>query len=594
MNEFEPSPPVLDIINRVLDGTATESERAQFEQILAKNTQARDLYLRYANLHCTLRLMSGSFVPADENDVSVPKPPSSVPPIPSATSWSASVRWAIICASMAAVVLLAIWAFRVPDRTLDPIQPEIAKHNGDQKVERSRFTLRVVEVHGKLDVIGEDKIVRAAAQGDEISAGATLRSGENGTKAIVELAGERLHLGTDTSIQWMKDDAKPPQIFVAHGDVRVEKVALKTTPAFVLLTPHAEMRGDHGNTDVAVSAKSTRVAVNEGTVQLIRRFDQKRLDIVEGTWVYASADNDPMVPQRPERQAPEVALTVRADRVALAPDGKTMAIFTGAKLEIWDLETKARLRAFDPARKRVTGLSFNPNGDWLIVGDRAPFVQVWDWRNERLVRTLESPQPEELAFRPVFSPDGSKLYCSRHAGVYKGVCGWNTLDWKPLGIPTGKGKVKSFAPIPKTDLFAAGTGDGALILWNSVSDKQQDILRHSKASIQEICASADGRLLAHTGPEGTVVWDLSGRKVRWHFEGNGHLAFSLDGKLLAIASHGYLDFWNSETGQLLSTIRTENDQMQWLHFASDSQTIFALSGAKHRVVTWIIPSEPAF
>ena len=593
MNEFEPSP-VLDIINRVLDGAANESERYELQQILAKNLQARDLYLRFANLHCTLRLMSGSFVPTEKKDVSVPKIPSSVPRTPSAKSWSSSVHWGIICASIAAVMLLAIWAFRVPDRIPDPNQPEFAHRNGDQKkVERAGFTLRVVEVHGKLEVIGEDRIVRAAAQGDEVPPGATLRSGEDGTKAIVELAGERLHLGTDTSVRWMKDGAQPPQIFVAHGDVRLEKIALKATAAFVLLTPHAEMRGDHGNTDVAVSAKSTRVAVNEGTVQLIRRSDQKRLDIAEGTWVYANADNDPMVPQRPERQAPEVVLKVRADRVALR---RTARRWRYSPVRNWrsGISKQKSVSRFSILRKRVTGLSFNPNGDWLIVGDRAPFVQVWDWRNERLVRTLESPQPDELAYRPVFSPDGSKLYCSRHAGVFKGVCGWSTLDWQPLGVPTGKGKVKSFAPIPKTDLFAAGTGDGSLILWNSASEKQQEVLRHSKASIQGICASADGRLLAHTGPEGTVVWDLSERKVRWHFEGNGHLAFSLDGKLLAIASHGYLDFWNSETGQLLSTIRTENDQMQWLHFAPDGQTIFALSGARHRVVTWKIPSGTAF
>ncbi len=64
--------------------------------------------------------------------------------------------------------------------------------------------------------------------------------------------------------------------------------------------------------------------------------------------------------------------------------------------------------------------------------------------------------------------------------------------------------------------------------------------------------------------------------------------------MLAVASPGYLDFWNSETGQLLSTIRTENDQMQWLHFAPDRQTILALAGAKHRVVTWKVPPGPAY
>lgn len=573
-----------ELFNAVLDATATESDWDELNRILSEHAEAREMYARYVNLHCTLRLMSGAFVPQETAEIAKPR---FHPSGPALRRWKAFVSAAIL-ASLAAAVLLFVWVAR----RSEPVVPDLARR--DQPSERIDPSLRVVSLQGKLEVIGEDKVARAVHIGDEVPVGSTVRSGDEGTKAVVQISGERFHLGADTTIRLVKNDSEWPQIFVAHGDVRFEAAANAPTKPILVVTPHVEMRGDRGTADVAVGNKATRVAASEGTVQLVRRSDHKRLDVEEGTWVFAGDGSDPMVPQRPERQSAEIVLKVRVDRVALAADGATLALYTGEKIEIWDLPTRTHIRTLDPNRKRVTGLGFSPDAKWLVVGDRMPFVQIWDWRSERLVRELESPQADELAYRPVFSHDGSKLYCMARANYFMGVQGWSTADWKRLPVPSAKGRVKSFLPIPSTDAFAAGAGDGGVVLWNPISEKQVDLLRFGKAAVQGLAASSDGRWLAQTGTEGTVLWDLSKRSVRWNFEGSGYLAFNSDGTMLAIASAGYLDFWNTTTGNLVSTIRTENDQMQWLHFDVDGQSIYALSGAKHRIVAWKVPATSTY
>jgi WD40 repeat protein len=196
-------------------------------------------------------------------------------------------------------------------------------------------------------------------------------------------------------------------------------------------------------------------------------------------------------------------------QVALTPDGKTLAAYTGGKdltLRFVDTDTgKERLARRYP--EFVQAMALSPTGEFLALGPVDPVLRLLDTATggEVYQRRLT-----ENVTNLTFSPDGRTL---------AGGAGYGTLRfWE---VATGKeravwpdrdlrsGSTMAFSPDGR--MLALGDSDGTLRLCLAGTGKELRRLSGHRNGITCLAFSADGRTLASGSWDTTVlVWDVSG------------------------------------------------------------------------------------
>ncbi len=196
-------------------------------------------------------------------------------------------------------------------------------------------------------------------------------------------------------------------------------------------------------------------------------------------------------------------------------------------------------------RFEVTALAFSPDGKVVAVGTSIGQVKLYDARTGALLRLLDdraakladTKTPEnwkslERAMGSIasltFSPDGRQL----------ATCGGSFGDFSRVFDKSER-------------LDERSTGPGRLKIWDVKTETlKHDLVGHSHASA--LAFSPDTRLLASAGSwlsdaetgTGVVIWDAQTfKKLRIvSIEANGgtdSVAFSLDGKLMAMSSRHF-------------------------------------------------------
>ncbi|MGE5360669.1 MAG: protein kinase domain-containing protein [Bacteroidales bacterium] len=284
-------------------------------------------------------------------------------------------------------------------------------------------------------------------------------------------------------------------------------------------------------------------------------------------------------------------------KVAFSPDGATMAVgMEDGKVVLWDAISGDRLRVLSAHNSRVTALSFHPSQPLIASGSADMTVRVWDTRSGRLLRTFHDHQKRVTAI--AFSPAGTELAAAGEDGlvqVCNPVSGASLAHWQGsapvlalafdrsaghLLIGSGDrrripspdarvrvwnwktGKVLTAKELPNgaavgsisvngADGHIAAVGVGVIgghtTVWDSTFTQSIGVL-DSAEPVEKSVYSPDGSRILCLSTFGVVrVWDAATFKplLGLNVPDATDLAFSPDGRRVAVASRKNVQLWNS-------------------------------------------------
>ncbi|MET8829378.1 hypothetical protein ABZX40_25985 [Streptomyces sp. NPDC004610] len=203
---------------------------------------------------------------------------------------------------------------------------------------------------------------------------------------------------------------------------------------------------------------------------------------------------------------------------ALTPDGRTLAMADGARLDLWDLadpRRPRRLSSVDGSGATWNFIEFTPDGDTLI-GARADHT-LWLWDTTDPTRpTLLSSRPTghtDAIYAVAVRPDGRIAATSSYDHTLRL---WDTTDPahpRPLARLTGHtDNVKPVAFSPDGTTLASGSDDRTIRVWD-VTDPHRTttvaVLKGHQHFVDALAYAPDGRtLLSGSDDRTALLWDL--------------------------------------------------------------------------------------
>jgi hypothetical protein len=240
-----------------------------------------------------------------------------------------------------------------------------------------------------------------------------------------------------------------------------------------------------------------------------------------------------------------------------SPDGNTLAVLGGRGAEgVWmyrrnDLEATPRLQRDESL---ILSLAFAPGGEFLLLGDIAGGVHLWNLDpNAPLLEAtfLQGHDADVMAVafdpdRDLFASVGATAFTTVPVARTNAILVWDSNTVSQVAVLSGHtARVNTLAFSPDGALLASGSGaidpnsppDFTIRLWDAATGEQRSVLEGHTAPVRSVAFSPDGMLLASGSLDGTVrLWDVETRdeiNVFQHGTAVISIAFSPDGTLLA-------------------------------------------------------------
>ena len=189
---------------------------------------------------------------------------------------------------------------------------------------------------------------------------------------------------------------------------------------------------------------------------------------------------------------------------ALAPGHPFLAADSSfGKVRLWNYQTGAVLKTFEPNDSWASALAFTPDGKSLVIGTEKGVLRVMDVATWTVTRTIDLDSP---------------IHCvaasAEHivVGYSDGTVAILNFGDQPV-VPEVKrqsGTINALAFSPKGDQFASASADHSVKVWDSQIWKPLNSLAGHAAPVLAVAFSPDGKKIASMDADGVVnFWTLT-------------------------------------------------------------------------------------
>lgn len=296
------------------------------------------------------------------------------------------------------------------------------------------------------------------------------------------------------------------------------------------------------------------------------------------------------------------------------PDGKTIMTANRHVLQFWETATGRLLREFPTGSLYVwqtallaDGKQAAATGIFLSPTSSQAALRVWDVSTGKEVRTFAENERKVDRTSLTFTPDGKRLVSIPGGALsFEDIASGKEIRHRQFSTDI----LPSFALAPngETVAIAPGANTWKFYLWNWKAEEEPREIKAPRRPLHCLCFSPDSKVLAGCGQLASVVdlWDVRSGKVVRSIDLDKEavctcdLAFSPDGKLLAIADGGNsnrknfsggLYLWDLERDRYVHKLLTPGEQVLFTNFSRDGRWVAATTSRGVRV--WELPTGRA-
>jgi WD40 repeat protein len=274
--------------------------------------------------------------------------------------------------------------------------------------------------------------------------------------------------------------------------------------------------------------------------------------------------------------------------LVISPKGIQIATFKAwdeKEMELWDLETGARIRTLD--HKNVYSAVYSSQGDQIISGGEDMTVRLWD------IDTGECRHMMTGHAKPVrkvlYPPKGDHITSLSDDWT---VRLWNVGSGASRKISSHhSGSVLSIKHLPKRNQIATCSQDSTIRLWDAeLGVCCRTLIGHSKW-VYNIAYSPQEDQLVSCSKDTTVrLWDVESGACRNTLTGHtgevNDIAFSPQGNQIASAcDDNTIRIWNVKTGECQHVLEGHSSEV-WMIMYSPQGNQLASTGMDGTVRLW--------
>lgn len=267
----------------------------------------------------------------------------------------------------------------------------------------------------------------------------------------------------------------------------------------------------------------------------------------------------------------------------------------------WDLDTGEKKESWPALGTNNLSVALSPDGRWLVVGDWAGAVKIWDCRAGRLVTNFVTlPERPLPIYALAFLTPRRTLYsaASRLGSGRVTVQRWEAPSWRE--VPVGSMDVSGatwWVESPDQHWQAFPHWDGRVQVWDLAHDRHITTFQAHSSVADKADFSPNGRWLATGGRDGLIkLWEVG--SWRWEATLQAHLnlvpslCFSPDSARL-LTGTGSADevarLWDLETRRTLLRLGHDGTWTSFVRFSPDGNTLVTI-GFYGKVELWRAPT----